>query len=117
MLNASSEYKEHMKRKIRNRAYISVSLGIVNQKAQASAYTNDVYAPWSDTLYPFNNSKVAEQYATMEQNYFSVDGNMCFVPETDTGVYLYRKGLTTNDLADEIIIRFNDKYDIKGLML
>jgi hypothetical protein len=117
MLNASSEYKEHMKRKIRNRAYISVSLGIVNQKAQASAYTSDVYAPWSDTLYPFNNSKVAERYATMEQNYFSVDGNMCFVPETDTGVYLYRKGLTTNDLADEIIIRFNNKYDIKGLML
>ena len=66
MLSASNEYKEHMKRKIRNRAYISVSLGIVNQKAQASAYADGEYASWSDVAYPFNNSKVATQYATME---------------------------------------------------
>ena len=117
MLSASNEYKEHMKRKIRNRAYISVSLGIVNQKAQASAYASGEYAPWSDVTYPFNNSKVATQYATMEQNYFLTDGNMYFLPESETDIYLHKKGLTSQNLLEEIIIRYDDKYDVKGLMI
>ena len=37
MIQTSSAYKEMMNKPIRNRGYISVSLGVVNQNAQGNA--------------------------------------------------------------------------------
>ena len=42
---------------------------------------------------------------------------MYFLPESETDIYLHKKGLTSQNLLEEIIIRYDDKYDVKGLMI
>ena len=39
MQKVSKAYKEAMKRPLRNRAYIHISIGVINQDAQKTAYT------------------------------------------------------------------------------
>ena len=67
MISASNEWKEIMNRPIRNCAYISVGIGIVNQNAQADAKESGECAYWSHGNI-FNVNKENFDYATMEQN-------------------------------------------------
>ena len=41
MYQTSDEYKEAMKKPIRNHSYMIVTLGVINQDAQRSASVND----------------------------------------------------------------------------
>lgn len=118
MLSASKEYKEIMNRKIRNRAYISVALGVINQKAQESAFASGEYIAWSDLEYPFNDNNADTQYATLEQNFLNASGDMYFLPEgAEEPNYPYKKGVITNNILGEIKIEFDGIYDVKGLTL
>lgn len=47
MISVSSEWKDIMNRPIRNRAFISVGIGIINQNAQASGKANGDFTYWS----------------------------------------------------------------------
>jgi hypothetical protein len=114
---ASNEYKDMMRRKWRNPlSYLRVTIGLINQQAQASAYIpeRDVYTYYSDLVKPMDNYKVQELYATCDQDYTTVDGSMYFLPKDAADVVL-NQGIVTDGLQGEIEIRFPVQYDIKGL--
>ena len=117
MQAASNEYKDMMRRKWRNPlSYLRVTIGLINQQAQASAYIpeRDVYTYYSDLVKPMDNYKVQVLYATCDQDYTTVDGSMYFLPKDAADVVL-NQGIVTDGLQGEIEIRFPVQYDIKGL--
>lgn len=116
MISVSNKWKEIMNRPIRNRAYISVGIGIVNQDAQASGKTNGSFAYWSygDV---FNTNVSGIEYATLEENFMKADGSQFFVPENDDLMQLQQNGITTEDIMGPIRIDFPEVYALKGLTL
>nr|DAZ61031.1 MAG TPA: hypothetical protein [Caudoviricetes sp.] len=117
MQAASSKYKEIMRRKWRNPlSHLRVTIGLINQEAQASAYIPDPdqYTYFSDLKKPMDNYKVQELYGTCDEDYTQVDGSMYFLPHEADAVVL-NQGLVTEKLLGDIEIRFPVQYDIKGL--
>ncbi len=115
MRNASSEYKKIMDRNIRNRAYVSVGLGVVNQMAQKGAKVTSGCVPWCNSDSIFSNNSDAKIYATMEENFFKMDGSMCFLPEQYS--QQYSACAITEDILGAIRIDFDDFYSLKGLTI
>lgn len=117
MQAASNTYKEIMRRKWRNPlSHLRVTIGLINQEAQASAYIPDPdqYTYFSDLKKPMDNYKVQELYCTCDEDYAQVDGSMYFLPHEADAVVL-NQGLVTEELLGDIEIRFPVQYDIKGL--
>ena len=79
MLAVTSQYKEHMKIKgdLRNCTYLRVTLGLINQEAQAKAYVPNPenYTYYSNLTMPLDSYAVKELYAACDQNYTAVDGS------------------------------------------
>ena len=118
MKKVSNAYKEAMQKKIRERSYISVTLGVVNSDAQNTAKFSGDYTYWSSKSLPLRNDANYVEYATLEQNYMRVDGSMYFLPRVDNGLYQTKPSpLTTNELVGKIRIDFPQEYSIKGLTL
>ncbi len=116
MINVSSEYKDIMSRYIRNRTFISVGIGIINQDAQESGVANGDFEYWSKgSIFNANQSRV--EYATLEENYLKADGSMLFVPENNELMQLNYNGITTKDVMGAIRINFPEVYAIKGITL
>ena len=115
MKSVSKDYKDIMARQIRNRAYISVGLGVVNQDAQKDAAVATKCAGWCNRNTIFDNTSLPKIYATMEQNFLKMDGSMVFMPEE------YLQELTacaiTSELLGSLRIAFDNVYVIKGLTL
>lgn len=114
----SQSYKVHMKEALRNHSYMRVTIGLINQQAQASAYVPDKenYTYYSSFKMPLDNYEVKELYATCDQDYTAVDGSMYFLPRERADVVL-NQGLVSKDLLGPIEIRFPIEYDIKGLTI
>lgn len=118
MKKVSDAYKEAMEKKIRDRSYISVTLGVVNSDAQNTAQFGGDYAYWSNKSLPFRNDANYVEYATLEQNYMRVDGSMYFLPKVNSGLYQLKSSpITTKDLLGRIRIDFLREFSIKGLTL
>ncbi|MFT4005900.1 MAG: hypothetical protein QM683_09790 [Lacrimispora sp.] len=118
MQAVSQSYKAHMKEVLRNRSYMRVTIGLINQQAQASAYIPDRenYTYYSSFKRPLDNYEVQELYATCDQDYTAVDGSMYFLPRSRADVVL-NQGVVSEDLLGPIEIRFPVAYDIKGLTI
>jgi len=118
MQAVSQSYKVHMKEALRNYSYMRVTIGLINQLAQASAYVPDKenYTYYSSFKMPLDNYAVKELYATCDQDYTAVDGSMYFLPRERADVVL-NQGLVSKDLLGPIEIRFPIEYDIKGLTI
>lgn len=116
MQTVSREYKRSMKEKLRNRSYIRVTIGVINQEAQSSAYVPrpENYTYYSNLKWPLDNYQVQELYATCDQDYTAVDGSMYFLPRARADVVL-NQGIVSEDLPGSIEIQFPIRYDIKGL--
>ena len=119
MYQTSQEYKDSMKRPIRERSFMKVQLGLINQEAQQSAsLENTDYNSFSDPSTLFNQHTV-KRYATYEQNMFRADGTMYFLPK-DNASY-WKDGYTCTSLFNnELHIKFvfgYGKSDIKGLTI
>lgn len=117
MQAASNAYKELMRRKWKNPlSYVRVTIGLINQQAQASAFLPDGenYTYFSNLDKPLDNYQVSELYATCEQDYTLADGSMYFLPRIASDVVL-NQGIVTDELLGVIEIRFPTAYDIKGL--
>lgn len=116
MQAVSNAYKQEMKKQYRDHSYMRVSIGLINQEAQASAYVPDQekYTYYSNLTWPLNNYEVSELYETCDQDYSAVDGSMYFLPREHMDAIL-NQGIVTDDLLGEIEIRFPVQYDIKGL--
>lgn len=118
MIKASNAYKSAMQKKIRDRAYISITLGVVNGDAQNTAYFDGDYAYWGNKVLPFRNDSEYTEYATLEQNYMRVDGQMYFLPRETSGLYQLRNApLTTQNIMETVKVTFPQQYSIKGLTI
>ena len=116
MISVSNKYKEVMSRPIRNRAYLSVGIGVINQNAQEDGVAKGSFEYWSHgNVFNANQSKV--EYATLEENYMKADGAMLFVPENDELMQLQNSGLITSDVLGSVRIDFTEVFAIKGITL
>lgn len=117
----SKEYKEAMKLPFRNRAYIRVSIGVVNSDAQNNAVLDEEteLTYYSDGKKPFDGYTVTKPYATAEQNFSKVDGSMYFLPKETDGYSFYNNGIVTNDILGAVYISFGGLVglDIKGMTI
>lgn len=102
MQKVSEEYKESMKSTLRERAYIMLSFGLVNQEAQAKArIEKGNFTRYSNTANIFGKKTDDTIYATLEENFTKVDGSMFFLPRgTAVGGY-YDTGLVSNSLISD----------------
>ena len=120
MYQTSQEYKESMKRPVRNQSYMKIQLGLINQEAQQTAGLSDTnkYNDFSDAESIFNQH-TARRYATYESNFWKANGISFFLPEKKSD---YRKdGITSTNLFEESFhVKFVfgcGKSDIKGLTI
>ncbi len=116
MISVSNAYKQAMSKRLRDRAYISVGIGIINQDAQESGKVNTDLGYWSKgNVFDTNQSNI--EYATLENNYFRVDGTMYFMPENEGLAQFLTNGIATSDVLQPIRIDFPQIYAIKGITL
>ena len=118
----SKEYEQTMKLPFRNRAYIRVSIGVINSDAQNNAQVDmesTKLAYFSNRSHPFNGYVVDKVYATCEQDFSKVDGSMYFLPQKGMGYELYNNGIVTNEILGSVHINFHGilGLDIKGLTI
>ena len=123
MQKVSKAYKESMKSSLRERAYIMISFGLVNQEAQAKAtIDNGSYAYYSNKDNIFGEHIDDTVYATLEEEFTKVDGSMFFLPRATEGGRYYDTGIVSDKLISEarceVIISLNTiATDFKGLTI
>lgn len=118
MQAVSNAYKQEMKKQLRDHSYMRVSIGLINQEAQASANVPEPeqYTYYSNLTWPLNNYDVSELYETCDQDYSNVDGSMYFLPRERMDAVL-NQGIVTDRLLGAVEIRFPVQHDIKGLTI
>lgn len=123
MQKVSKAYKESMKFSLRERAYIMISFGLVNQEAQAKAtIDNGSYAYYSNKDNIFGEHIDDTVYATLEEEFTKVDGSMFFLPRATEGGRYYDTGIVSDKLVSEarceVVISLNTiATDFKGLTI
>lgn len=123
MQKVSKAYKESMKSSLRERAYIMISFGLVNQEAQAKATVdNGSYVYYSNKDNIFGEHIDDTVYATLEEEFTKVDGSMFFLPRATEGGRYYDTGIVSDKLVSEarceVIISLNTiATDFKGLTI
>lgn len=123
MQKVSKAYKESMKSSLRERAYIMLSFGLVNQEAQAKAkISSGDFAYYSNKDNIFGEHDDSTVYATLEENFTKVDGSMFFLPrQTPNGSY-YDTGVISKKLVSEAVCELTISLntiaiDFKGLTI
>lgn len=113
MQKVSKAYKESMKSSLRERAYIMLSFGLVNQEAQAKARIDESgdFAYFSNSATVFSDKANFPVYATLEENFTKVDGSMFFLPRRNASDSYYDTGLVSGSLVSqaryELLIQLN----------
>lgn len=120
MQKVSKAYKESMKSSLRERAYIMVSFGLINQEAQSKAKIEEGdFSFYSNADNIFGETTNNAVYATLEENFTKVDGSMLFLPRS--GSYI-NTGLISEKLLTqavfELTINLNiEATDFKGITI
>ena len=123
MQKVSKAYKESMKSSLRERAFIMLSFGLVNQEAQAKArITAGNFAYYSNKDNIFGEHGDATVYATLEENFTKVDGSMFFLPRKTQGGSYYDTGIVSEKLLSEAVCELTISLntiaiDFKGLTI
>ena len=123
MQNVSDEYRASMQNSLRERSFIMVSFGLVNQEAQAKAKIDEgdfAYFSNKDNIFSENTEQLT--YATLEENFTKVDGSMIFLPRKNSSGTYYDTGLIgkelVSDVSYELTIQLHtDPLDFKGLTI
>lgn len=123
MQKVSKAYKKSMKVPLRERGYIMLSFGVVNQEAQAKAEVSDgdfTYYSNEDNLFKEHDDSLV--YATLEENFTRVDGSMYFLPRESPSALYLDTGLVGKDLVSEaqyeVTIDLNIKAtDFRGITI
>ena len=114
MKSASAEYKQIMKRPMRPRGYMMVSVGVINLEAQADSQMQGSFTWYSNPNRVFSDEHSAVQYATLEQNYFKADGSMYLLPRNEIS---REQNAITSALLGSVTVELGQRYDIKGLTI
>lgn len=123
MQKVSNEYKVSMKNSLRERSFMMISFGLVNQEAQANASVSDgEFSYYSKKNTIFGQKKETTVYATLEQDFTKVDGSMYFLPRENASGSYYDTGLISGPFIPasgyELLIELNVvATDIKGLTI
>lgn len=126
MQYVSNEFRAAMKAPVRKMGYMKISLGLINQEAQATAKVESgPFTYYSNTKTPLNrDEQVQKVYATFEQDFSKVDGSMYFLPRKGSKRALYNQGLVTESICSSevhpgVLFKFKrtDPLDIKGLTI
>lgn len=124
MQKVSKEYRESMSDLLRERSYIMISFGLINQEAQAKARIDSgdfAYFSNKNTLFT-QRSEDSPVYATLEENFTKVDGSMFFLPRKNKSNSYYDTGLISKNLvsagAYELVINLHTAaIDFKGITI
>lgn len=122
MQNVSKEYKKSMKDTLRERSYMMVSFGLVNQEAQANAKVDGDEFTYYSSKNVFGKNTGDVIYATYEHDFTKVDGSMYFLPRPTQNYAYYDTGLIGNPFVGNegyvLLINLNiPAADIKGLSI
>lgn len=123
MQKVSKIYKESMKSSLRERAFIMLSFGLVNQEAQAKArIAPGDFAYFSNAANLFSEKSAEMVYATLEEDFTKVDGSMLFLPRRNSSDTYYDTGLVGGKLVSEaqyeLTINLNTgATDFKGITI
>lgn len=102
MQKVSDAYKERIRLLSRDRGYIMISFGLVNQEAQAKArIDNGKFSYYSNISNIFNGRTDDTTYATLEENFSRVDGTMFFLPRQNSSNSYYDTGIIGDKLVSE----------------
>lgn len=117
MYAVSEAYKKEMRKvPLRDHSYIRVSIGVINQEAQADAAFWGNYAYFSNLHKPLDNYAVETLYATCEQDFSAVDGTMYFLPREQSDAVL-NQGAVSEEILGGIEIHFSVPYNLRGLTI
>ena len=123
MQKVSKAYKESMKSSLRERAYIMLSFGLVNQEAQAKArIAPGDFAYFSNAANLFSEKSAEMVYATLEEDFTKVDGSMLFLPRRNSSDTYYDTGLVGGTLLSEALYELTidlntGATDFKGITI
>ena len=117
MQKASRAYKQQMEQYLRNHSYCVVTIGAINQLAQANASISSEMSYLSNNTLLFDGYSPEIRYATMEQDWLICDGSMYFPQRPEMATYVYNQGAISKDILGAITFAFNTTYDIKGLTI
>lgn len=110
MIVASSQYKEIMKRPMRNRAYLSIGVGVISQEAQNDAVASGSFDAESKYDRVFKDKKDYNEYACYDENFWTADGTMLFAPRNHSNNI--ENGIIT---SGNVRVDFGNTYNIRGL--
>ena len=115
----SKEYKEQIRKPLRNHSFMTVTVGIVNQEAQAGVSVDSTkeYAYFAELKKPFDNYDVTIPYAVLEERFTKVDDSMFFMPRENMRYTYINQGIVVKNIGDVIRLVFPLPYDIKGLTI
>ena len=122
MLSTSLDYKNEQLQPLREKSYIYIYLGIINQNAKASAEVLSGLTDYSNEDSAFRqktkDAHFVSQYATLEDFFTRVDGTNSFLPR-NPGLYNNEQGLVSEDVFGAIRITFGGFTDVsmKGLTI
>lgn len=118
MKKVSNNYKRAMQQHLRNRSYMVVTVGIINNEAQASARVGSQSLYISNNKGLFKDAEVNNTYATFEDGLFKLDGSMILAPE-ETGYEQLADNtcFISKDILGSLEIVFDKPYSIKGLTI
>lgn len=123
MQKVSKTYKEKIRQLSRDRGYIMISFGLINQEAQAKARIDTgSFAYFSNVSNVFGDQKDDTIYATLEENFSKVDGSMFFLPRQGENKSYYNTGLIGLNLVSaqqyELTINLHTlPIDFKGITI
>lgn len=123
MQKVSKAYQDSMKSSLRERAYIMLSFGLINQEAQAKAKIGEGdFAYYSNSENIFGEKTDDTIYATLEENFTKVDGTMFFLPRQNLSNAYLDTGIISRQLLTEalfeLIINLNMvATDFKGITI
>lgn len=118
MKKVSNAYKQAMAKRIRDHAYMVVSVGIVTNEAQASAKVISQMHYLSNNKYLFRNKEIENEYATFEENQAHADGKCLFPPVNNEVVQLANNtAALSENIKGNIDVNFDSAYNIKGITL
>lgn len=123
MQKVSKEYQASMSSPLRERAFIQVSFGLINQTAQTEAKlraSNESYYSSSASVLTFGANNV--EYATLERNFTKVDGSMRFLLREDLDVIYHDTGIVSESTLETeefaLLVNFGgEEISFKGFSI
>lgn len=114
MRTVSDTYKEITARNIRNRGYGNISIGVISNEMQSTGSVTSETAEWCSPDTIFSDEADIVEFATLEENFFKVNGSMRLLPETITEQV---DEAISADVLGGITLTFDDAYPLKGLTI